>query len=107
MLLGWQTAARDATATHTWQHTPYDTITWQQQPTATRWTNGHIARKHALVVEGVEENNIDGLPTLPNKSTGGSNPDEAIVYFWAHSQNLMPVLMVKSKKKFCNWFSIL
>jgi hypothetical protein len=55
----------------------------------------------------VEENNIDGLPTLPNKSTGGSNPDEAIVYFWAHSQNLMPVLMVKPKKKFCNWFSIL
>ena len=55
----------------------------------------------------MEENNIDGLPTLPNKSTGGSNPDEAIVYFWTYNQKLIQVLVVKPKKKFCNRFSIL
>ena len=61
--------------------------------------NGYIAKKYTLVVEGVEENNNDGLPTLPNKSTGGSNPDEAIVYFWTYNQKLIQVLVVKPKKK--------
>ena len=69
------------------------------QPTTARWKNGYIAKKYTLVVEGVEENNIDGLPTLPNKSTGGSNPDEAIVYFWTYNQKLIQVLVVKPKKK--------
>jgi hypothetical protein len=54
--------------------------------------NGYIAKKYTLV--GVVE-----LPTLPNKSTGGSNPDEAIVYFWTYNQKLIQVLVVKPKKK--------